>query len=587
MKLSKFAVQLVASKLQKKYDETPEDVFKRAAYAFADNPEHGARMYSYIKNKWFCPSTPILANAPKRISFGESFYDNFNKKHFLPESLSRAMPISCFLSYVPDTVVGLIEHSSEVRFLCIIGGGVAGHWSDIRANVDNGKSPGPIPFIKTVDSDVLAYHQSGTRRGSYAAYLDVNHPSIEEFLVGRTPTGGDINRKFINIHHGINITREFLECVRLNKEFNLVCPHTNNVVKTINARTLWLRILETRHKTGEPYLINIDVINDLLNPHLKKRGYKVRGSNLCSEITLPTDEENTAVCCLSSLNVEYFDEWSNDSFIIEDCIRYLDNVLEYFITYGENYPYLKKAINSARGERSVGLGTMGLHNFFQKKHIPFDSLVAMSYNNKIYKHIFEKSIRATRILAKERGEPERIAGSGHRNAHLIAIAPNANTSIFLATSPSVEPLRANFYYHKISNGINLIKNRYLVSYLKDKLGFTTTKLNKLIKESIARKGSIQFSDEIDNEAKKVFKTAVEIDQNIIVFMAKNRQDYVDQAQSINLFFPACVPISYLNEVHWNAMYKLKLKTLYYLRSEAVERAQINYENGNGCTFCAD
>lgn len=589
MKLSKFAAETLESKYKKECDKDVQDVFIRAAYAFADNEDHANRIKTYIKNRWFCPSTPILANAPKRISFGKDFHDNFTFDKFDKKYVGRQMPISCFLSYVDDTVEGLIEHTSEIRFLSIIGGGCAGHWSDIRANVEGGKSPGPIPFIKTIDSDVLAYHQAGTRRGSYAAYLNISHPSIEEFINGRLPTGGDINRKFINIHYGVNLTDEFLECVKLDKDFNLVCPHTKKVIKTINARRLWYTLLEVRHKTGEPYLIHIDEMNRLMPIQLKNKGYRINGSNLCTEITLPTDKNRTGVCCLSSLNVEFFDEWQHNSDIVEDCIRYLDNVLEYFIRYGSAYSYLSKAVLSAEKERSIGLGTMGLHNFFMKNKIPFDSVLARAFNNKIYKTIYQRAIKASKQLAIERGEPEDMVGSGRRNAHVLAIAPNANTSIFLGASPSIEPLRANFYHHKTSSGINLIKNRYLIDYLKNDLGWSDTKINKLIKNSIINNGSVQQEEDLPKEAKEIFKTAVEIDQHVLVILAADRQNYIDQAQSLNLFFPAEVKMSYLNSVHWDAMYKYKLKSLYYLRSEPIDKAKVDElfleNNGKECSFC--
>lgn len=592
IKLSKFARDILQERYLRPWDNGDvNNIFVRAVTAFSDDEKHASRMLKYVQNKWFCPSTPILANSPVRKDFGRNFHDNFDENLFDRKTITRNMPISCFLSYVGDSVKELIDHCSEVSYLSTIGGGCAGHWSDIRAFVVGGKSPGPIPFIKILDSAILAYHQSNTRRGSYAAYLDISHPSIEEFIVGRSPTGGDINRKFLNLHHGVNITDEFLECVKNDKEFNLVCKHTNKVIKSVNSRTLWFKILETRHKTGEPYLIHIDEANRCLNKFLKEKGLKINGSNLCSEILLPTNSERSAVCCLSSLNLEKFDEWCENEMIIEDCVRFLDNVLEYFIRFSEKYSYLDKTINSCTRERSIGLGTMGFHSFLQKNFVSVDSLVAKLYNKKMFELISRKAKEASMKLAEERGEPEDIKGSGMRNAHLIAVAPNATTSILFGTSPSIEPLRANCYIQKTISGINVVKNRFLIERMKE-LGVTGYKSEKLIRDIIKNKGSIRtFKDIFDKKTMEVFKTAIEINQNILIDLAADRQKYIDQGQSLNLFFPSETKISYLSNVHWNALYKKKLKTLYYLRSEPVENAKLDYEisesEDGDCKFCAD
>lgn len=594
IKLSSFAIETLKDRYIKPWDRSVSDIFVRSVYAFSDNEKHAERMLQYIKNKWFCPSTPILSNSPVRKDFDKDFNKNFEENLFDKKTLTRNMPISCFLSYVEDSVPGLIDHSSEICFMSTIGGGCAGHWGDVRAQAKNGKSPGPIPFIKIIDSSILAYHQSRTRRGSYAAYLSIDHPSIEEFLVGRTPTGGDINRKFLNIHHGINLTDEFLECVKNNNKFKLRCPHTKEVVKEVDARLLWFRVLETRHKTGEPYLVHIDEANRKLNSYLKNLGLKINGSNLCSEILLPTSPTRSAVCCLSSLNLEFFDEWQDNELIIEDCIRYLDNVLEFFIKHGSKYSYISKAVNSCLHERSIGLGTMGFHSFLQKNNIKFESLLAKSWNKKIFKKIYTEAVNASRKLALERGEPEDIKGSGMRNAHLIAIAPNATTSIIFGTSPSIEPLRANIYNQKTLSGVNIVKNRYLIRKMNE-LGLSDYKKEKLIVDILKHKGSINhLKDVFDKETIEVFKTAVELNQHVIVNLAADRQEFIDQGQSINLFFPADVTISLLHSVHWNAMYYKKLKTLYYLRSEALKNAEIEQngvlieeDSSKECEFCAN
>lgn len=571
--LSEFALKLLKDYYLIDGETSPQQGFARAAVAFSDGDMKLAqRIYDYASNKWFMFASPVLSNAPK------------------PGQKSKGLPISCFLSYVPDTLEGLIDHSSELRWLSIKGGGVGGHWSDVRSVSD--VAPSPIPFLKTVDSDMTAYRQGKTRKGSYAAYLDVSHPDIVEFLNIRVPTGGDSNRKCFNINNAVNITDKFLKALELDEEWELIDPHDKTVRDVLPARELWQRILETRFRTGEPYINYIDEANRHLPEPLKQKGLKIHGSNLCNEIHLPTDKDRTAVCCLSSVNVEYFDEWK-DSFMIQDLIRYLDNVLQYFI---DNAPdSIHKARYSAIRERSLGLGVMGFHSFLHKKRIPFGSLYAKGWNNKIFKLIKSQADTQTQILALERGEYPDGIGSGRRNSHLLAIAPNANNSIIIGTSPSIEPSKANAYTHRTRAGSFLVKNKYLEDTL-EVLGKNT---EAVWSDIIINEGSVQHLDFLDQQTKDVFLTAFEIDQRWIIDLARDRQQYLCQGQSVNLFFPARTEKSYVNHVHLRAFSQegtgVPLKGLYYLRttagrtaekiSQKVSREALKDKSNDGCLAC--
>ena len=490
-------------------------------------------------------ASPVLSNAPN----GESKKD-------------KGMPISCFLTYVPDTLEGLIDHSSELRWLSVYGGGVGGHWSDVRTVSDI--APGPIPFLHTVDADMIAYRQGKTRKGSYAAYMDVHHPDIVEFLNIRIPTG-DVQRKALNIHNAINITDEFMEAVVNDEEFALRDPKNNEVKETINARKLWERILEVRFRTGEPYLNFIDTANKHLPENLQELGLKIHGSNLCNEIHLPTSDDRTAVCCLSSLNLEYYDEWK-DTTIVRDIIRMLDNVLQYFI---DNAPdTIARAKYSAARERSLGLGAMGFHSLLQKHGVAWESESAREINRVIFEHINSEAVAETELLASERGEYPDGVGTGRRNAHLLAIAPNASSGVILSTSPSIEPLKANAYTHRTRAGSFLVKNKYLKQLLEEK-GENTDSIWTSI---ITNKGSVQHLPFLSEGEKSIYKTADEIDQLWIIKHAGERQPFICQGQSVNLFFPSAVEKSYVNKVHFQA-WKQGLKGLYYLRTEAKSRAE--------------
>lgn len=541
------ALSLLKNYYMNQDEVDPKEAFFRAAKSYSSNPDLAARIYNYAVKGWFMFSSPILSNAN-----------------------SSGMPISCFLTYVPDTVDGLINHTEELRWMSVMGGGVGGHWNDIRAV--SKKAPGPIPFLKTVDSDMLAYSQGSTRRGSYAAYLDVSHPDIIEFMNIRLPTGGDTNRKCFNIHNAINITDDFMLAVISDDNWHLKDPKTKEIKSTLNARELWTRILEVRFRTGEPYLNFIDVANHSLPEHLKNKGLKINGSNLCNEIHLPTSENRSAVCCLSSLNLEYYDEWK-DTTIVEDLIEYLDDVLQYFI---ENAPsQLEKAIYSAERERSLGLGAMGFHSYLQKKGLPFESAMAISCNRNIFSNIKEKALKATKALAVSRGACLDDDTNTVRNSHLLAIAPNANSSIILDTSPSIEPWKSNAFTHRTRAGSFLQVNKYLFDLLKTyKEDFKETDqwLQDQIQSVILSQGSVQHLEYLTDQEKQVFKTAFEIDQMWIIEHAATRQEWVCQGQSVNLFFPSGTDINDVNLVHLSA-WKRKLKGLYYLRTNAGVTAE--------------
>jgi len=548
--LAEYAVGMLKDFYLKDHESSPQEGYARAAQAWSsylgetDN-ELAQRLYDYVSNKWFMFASPVLSNAPN----GESKKD-------------KGMPISCFLTYVPDTLEGLIDHSSELRWLSVYGGGVGGHWSDVRTVSDI--APGPIPFLHTVDADMIAYRQGKTRKGSYAAYMSVHHPDIVEFLNIRIPTG-DVQRKALNLHNAINITDEFMTAVINNDEYELRDPKDNAVKERINARKIWERILEVRFRTGEPYLNFIDTANKYLPENLKELGLQIHGSNLCNEIHLPTGPDRTAVCCLSSLNLEYYDEWKNTT-IVRDLVRMLDNVLQYFI---DNAPdTIERAKYSAMRERSIGLGAMGFHSLLQKHGVAWESESAREINKVIFEHIKSEAVKETELLAEERGEYPDGEGTGKRNAHLLAIAPNASSGVILSTSPSIEPLKANAYTHRTRAGSFLVKNKYLKQLLVERDMDNDSTWTSII----TKKGSVQHLDFLTEGEKAIFKTADELDQMWLVTHAAERQPFICQGQSVNLFFPAESDKAYVNRVHYNA-WKQGLKGLYYLRTEAKSRAE--------------
>ena len=553
--LDEFSLRTLEERYMVGDEKSPQEAFARAAQAFADDEAHAQRLYDYVSKQWFMFATPLLSNG----------------------GTQRGLPISCFLNYVDDSREGITEHYTENAYLSSFGGGIGGSWSSIRAQgtktSKGSESTGVIPFMKVVDAEMLAFSQGVTRRGSYASYLHMSHPEIEEFLDIRKPTGGDVNRKCTNLHHGVVIPDSFMEIIyKATKELDfddsweLIDPHSHQVKKVVSARTLWVKLLQNRMETGEPYLMFEDAVQEALPDFQKRKGLRVNHSNLCSEITLATDEERTAVCCLSSVNLEHFDEWKDIPAFIPDLVRMLDNVLTVFISTAPNS--LEKAKFSAMRERSIGLGAMGFHAYLQKNSLSFEGMYATAMNMKMFKHIKDGAVETTHKLAVEKGACPDDDSCEVRNAHLLAIAPNASSSIICGnTSPSIEPFRANAYTQKTKSGSHLHKNKYLEKLLESKNANT----DSVWKEIVANKGSVQHLAVLTDDEKEVFKTAVEINQSWIIEHASMRQEFICQSQSVNLFFPPDVNKGDLHNVHMLAWAK-NLKTLYYLRSEAISRA---------------
>jgi ribonucleoside-diphosphate reductase alpha chain len=531
-------------------ENSPQERFAYVSKAFGSNPEHAQRLYEYSSKHWLSYSTPIL-------SFGRS---------------SRGLPISCFLPYLHDSAEGLVNCLAEVNWLSMLGGGV-GIGVGIRSSDD--KSVGVMPHLRTYDASSLAYRQGRTRRGSYATYLDISHPDILLFLEMRKPTG-DPNLRTLNLHHGINIPDSFMQIIEncmqdkdADDSWELKDPHSNEVREVVSAKDLWQRILDIRMQTGEPYLHFIDASNRAMPEFQKKLGLSIKQSNLCSEIILPTDKDRTAVCCLSSVNLEYYDEWKTDSLFLSDIAEMLDNVLQYFI---DNAPSaVERARFSAIRERSIGIGSLGFHAYLQRNNVPFESALAVGRNKQIFKHVREQLNDANLKLGKERGEAPDAVGTGQRFSHLMAIAPNASSSIIMGnTSPSIEPYRANAYRQDTLSGSSLAKNKWLDKIIKD-IVKSEDEYQTVWSSIIANDGSVQHLDILDDWQKDVFKTSMEIDQRWLVNHAADRQEYIDQAQSLNLFFRPDVNIKYLHAVHFQA-WKQGLKTLYYCRSEKIGKA---------------
>ena len=563
-----------ATKLMQDYymldnEDSPQQAFARAAVAYCyDDLDLAQRIYDYASKGWFMFASPVLSNAPE------------------PNGKISGLPISCFLTYVGDNLDSLIEHNGEVAWLSVKGGGVGGHWSDVRGISD--KAPGPIPFMKVVDSQMTAYKQGKTRKGSYAAYMDVSHPDIEEFVNFKVATGGDINRKCLNLFNAVNITDEFMECVINGTEWNLIDPSTGIVRDTVEARKLWQRILEARFRTGSPYLNFIDTARRGLPEAQRKLGLSINGSNLCNEIHLATSEERTAVCCLSSVNLEQYDEWKASG-MVGDLIRFLDNVLQFFI---DNAPEeLSKAVYSAYRERSVGLGAMGFHGYLQSKGIAWESWQAASENYHIFQDIKQQAQYSTYQLAIERGECPDGRGTGVRNMHLLAVAPNANSSILCGCSASIEPRISNCYVHRTRAGSHTVRNTYLEEVL-DEYNQNTKKVWQSILEN---EGSVQHLEFLSDSERATFKTAFELDQGWVVEHAAKRQEFICQGQSVNVFFPAKTDKAIVNQVHLKA-WKEGLKGLYYLRTTAgvtaekvgtkVDRNALkDFEDDDVCVSC--
>ena len=527
---------------------SPQERFAFVSSQFATDKFHAQRLYEYSSKHWLSYATPIL-------SFGRS---------------KRGLPISCFLNFIEDTAEGLVENLSETNWLSMLGGGV-GIGFGIRSADD--KSTGVMPHLKMYDASSLAYRQGRTRRGSYAAYLDISHPDILMFLEMRKPTG-DQNMRCLNLHHGVNIPDAFMEIIEncmkdpdANDDWELRDPHSGDLRETVSAKELWQKLLELRMTTGEPYLHFIDESNRKMPQWLKDKGLKIHQSNLCSEIILPTNEKRTAVCCLSSLNLEYYDDWKTDKLFLKDVAEMLDNVLQYFIDTAPSA--IKRARYSASRERSIGIGALGWHALLQRKNTAWESAIATGLNKQIFNHIRSSLDKANQQLGKERGEAPDAEGTGNRFSHLMAIAPNASSSILMGnTSPSIEPFRANAYRQDTLSGSHLHKNQYLDKIIKEK---ANDKYDEVWSSIIANDGSVQHLDILDDWTKDVFKTSMEIDQRWVVQHAADRQEYIDQAQSLNVFFRPDSNIKYVHAVHFQA-WKQKLKTMYYCRSDKIAKA---------------
>jgi ribonucleoside-diphosphate reductase alpha chain len=543
--------------------ESYQDLFARVAAAYASDQEHAQRLYDYISRLWFMPATPVLSNG----------------------GTGRGLPISCYLNSVDDSLEGIVNTWNENVWLASRGGGIGTYWGNVRGIGEpvglNGKTSGIIPFVRVMDSLTLAISQGSLRRGSAACYIDISHPEIEEFLEIRKPSG-DFNRKALNLHHGVLVTDEFMEAVRAGAQFDLRSPKDGSVRGSVDARALFQKLVETRLATGEPYIVFSDTVNRMMPKHHRDLGLKVSTSNLCSEITLPTGrdhlgQDRTAVCCLSSLNLETWDEWNGDRQFVEDVMRFLDNVLQDYIDRAPDE--MARAKYSAGRERSVGLGVMGFHSFLQARLIPFESAMAKSWNMRIFKHIKAQVDEASMQLAVERGPCPDAADMGvmERFSCKMAIAPTASISIICGgTSACIEPIPANIYTHKTLSGSFSIKNPYLEKLLKDKAKDSDKVWNSILE----RGGSVQHLDFLTQEEKDAFKTSFEIDQRWLLELAADRTPFIDQAQSLNLFIPADVEKWDLLMLHFRA-WELGIKSLYYLRSKSVQRAGFAGSEGQG------
>ena len=537
-------------------NESFQDLFARVASTYADDNLHAQRIYNYISNLWFMPATPVLSNG----------------------GTERGLPISCFLNEAGDSLNGILDLWSENVWLAARGGGIGSYWGNLRSIGEKigkvGKTSGIIPFIKVMDSLTLAISQGSLRRGSAACYLPIDHPEIEEFIEMRRPTGGDVNRRSLNLHHGILVSDDFMRAVETDGQWALRSPKDGSVQSTLPARNLWIRLLTARIETGEPYIVFIDTVNRQIPQHHKLAGLKVKTSNLCSEITLPTGidndgKERTAVCCLSSLNLDTYDQWKDDSQFVEDVMRFLDNVMTDFIDKAPDS--FANAKYSAMRERSVGLGVMGLHSFFQQKNIPFGSVMSKVWNKKVFKNIQEKVDAASTTLAEERGACPDAAEYGikERFSNKTAIAPTASISIICGgTSAGIEPISGNSYTHKTLSGSFNVRNKYLKKVL-DKYGKNDEETWSSI---TTNQGSVSHLEFLTQDEKDTFKTAFEIDQRWIVELGADRTPHISQAQSINIFVPADIHKKELHAIHFQA-WKKGLKSLYYCRSKSIQRAE--------------
>lgn len=529
--------------------ESFQDLFARVAGYYGDDQEHAQRLYDYMSRHWFMPATPILSNG----------------------GTDRGLPISCFLNEAQDSMEGIVDLWNENVWLSSKGGGIGSYWGNLRSIGERvgevGKTSGVIPFIRVMDSMTLAISQGSLRRGSAAIYLPINHPEIEEFIEIRRPTGGDPNRKSPNLHHGVCISDAFMEAVQAGTDWALTSPHTGKAIRTVRARDLWMRLLMARIETGEPYLLFTDTVNRARPEHHKMLGLECKSSNLCSEITLPTGPDRTAVCCLSSLNLETWFEWKDDGQFITDVMQFLDNVLQDFIDRAPSTMW--RAVNAAKQERSVGLGVMGFHGFLQSQGVPFESVIARSWNKKMFKQIREQANGASEWIAEERGSClDAMEGTWERFSHKLSLAPTASISIIGGgASPGIDPISANVYLQKTLSGSFAVRNKYLDALLT-KLGQNTDAVWSSI---TTHGGSVQHLDFLSDHEKAVFKTAFELDQRWVITHAGDRAPQICQSQSVNLFLPANVNKGDLHQIHFMAWQK-GLKSLYYCRSLSLQRA---------------
>jgi len=553
--LTKFGIETLRDRYLLE-GEGPQDMFARVAMTFADDSDHAQRMYDYISKLWFMPATPVLSNG----------------------GANRGLPISCFLNECSDSLQGIVDLWNENVWLASLGGGIGSYWGNLRSMGESvgrsGKTSGIVPFIRVQDSLTLAISQGSLRRGSSACYLPVSHPEIEEFIELRRPTGGDVNRKALNLHHGVVITDAFMRAVENDEEWALTSPKDDAVINKVSARGLWIRLLTARIETGEPYLLFVDNVNRAIPEHHKLAGLNVKMSNLCCEITLPTgrdkdDNQRTAVCCLSSLNLEKFDEWEKHPTFIEDSLRFLDNVLSDFISRAPDS--MSRAKYAAMRERSVGLGVMGFHSFLQSRNIPFESVMAKVWNKRMFQQIKQQADEASIELAHERGACPDAAEYGvmERFSNKIAIAPTASISIICGgASPGIEPIAANSFLHKTLSGSFPVRNKYLAAVL-EKHGRND---EDTWSEITIHEGSVQHLDFLSADEKAVFKTAFELDQRWVIDLAADRTPFICQSQSLNLFLPADVHKKDLHMIHYLA-WKKGVKSLYYCRSKSLQRAE--------------
>jgi len=560
---SEFSLKTLKSGYMLQGENSPQDAFARAATAYSTDVDHAQRIYDYASKHWFMFASPILSNG----------------------GTERGLGISCFLNYIPDSIDGLLSTWGETARLTINGGGIGLYSgalrSDGEATSKGSASNGSIPFLKTWDAQMRAYSQGGTRRGAAAVYQDISHPEIEEFIESRRPTG-DKDRRFSELHLAINITDDFMVAVKEGRPWNLIDPHTKGVKKVVDARNLWIQILTARMETGEPYIHFIDTTNKNLPEEQRDLGLRVNQSNLCSEITLPTNAFRTAVCCLSSINLEKYDEWIHDKRFIPDLIEFLDNVLSDFISKASKISGFERAVHSAMQERSIGLGAMGFHSFLQSKNIPFESVMAKSWNNKLFSYIKTQAQEATINLALKRGSCPDANGKVRRNMHLLAIAPNATSAIICGkVSPGIEPIPSNYYMEKTKVGSFAVRNKHL-----DKLLREVYKDNvEAIWETILNNhGSVSHLQELSDMEKAVFKTAFEIDQQWLIEHAADRQKYICQSQSLNLFLMANTTKEYVHKLHYSA-WEQGVKTLYYLRTTKLRGAEKINQFKEDCLSC--